>query len=66
MLDQIRGGGVVVHNILQYTSKVVYFQNSTISKTYVCYVTIMLYKYDKVQCTVKIRTIYFFTNWWNT
>ena len=39
------GGG---HNILKYNSKVVYFQNTTISKTYVDYFTIiMIGKIDK-------------------
>ena len=42
-----RGGGGK-HNILQYNSKVVYFQNTTITKTYVDYFTIIIMeKMDK-------------------
>ena len=43
MVDPIGGGGGgVEHNIFKYDSKVVYFQNTTISKTYVYYFTIII------------------------
>ena len=36
------GGWLLIHNILKYNSKVVYFQNTTISKRYVDYFTIII------------------------
>ena len=34
-------GGGVEHNILKYNSKVIYFKNTTINKTYVDHFTII-------------------------
>ena len=47
------------HNILKYTNKVVYFQNITISKTYVDYFTmIIIFKNRQAQwCFVDIEQL---------
>ena len=37
------------HNILKYNSKVVYFKNTTITKTYVDYFTIIIKKWENGQ-----------------